>query len=122
MGQAGAATSDAFFFCTCQIGAEPALKDEIARDWPGFRFAFSRPGFLTFKTAIGHLPDDFDPRAVFVRACGLSLGKVSGSNDAERAAAAWRLAGERLSRAARLAARSADGQTCSCRADNLSGG
>ena len=28
-----------FVFMTCQVGAEPALKAEIARDWPGLRFA-----------------------------------------------------------------------------------
>ncbi|HEV2972274.1 MAG TPA: SAM-dependent methyltransferase [Pirellulales bacterium] len=39
-----------FIFATCQIGAEPALKAEVARDWPALRFAYSRPGFLTFKS------------------------------------------------------------------------
>ena len=38
-----------FVFATCQFGAEAALKDEIARDVPALRFAYSRPGFLTFK-------------------------------------------------------------------------
>ena len=42
-----------FLFITCQVGAQQAVKGEMARRWPGFQFAFSRPGFLTFK-----LPDD----------------------------------------------------------------
>ncbi len=33
-----------FLFVTCQIGAEGAVKGELGRRWPGFRFAFSRPG------------------------------------------------------------------------------
>ena len=42
-----------FLFVTCQVGAERAVKGEIARRWDAFRFAFSRPGFLTFKLAGG---------------------------------------------------------------------
>jgi len=87
--------TDQFLFCTCQIGAEPALKAELARDWPGFRFAYSRPGFLTFKSAIGHLPDDFDLRSVFARSSGISLGRVADPDAAQRAAAVWQLAGDR---------------------------
>jgi 23S rRNA (cytidine2498-2'-O)-methyltransferase len=99
VGQPSAALSDAFLFCTCQSGAEPALKAEFERDWPGFRFAFSRPGFVTFKSAIGHLPDDFEPHSVFARVCGLSLGRATGQTVAERVEAAWRLAGNRPYRA-----------------------
>ncbi|HEX4147047.1 MAG TPA: SAM-dependent methyltransferase [Pirellulales bacterium] len=90
--------TDEFLFCTCQIGAEPALKAELARVWPGFRFAYSRPGFLTFKSPIGHLPDDFDLGSVFARSSGLSLGRVSG-DDAAKQAAVWQLAGDRPYRA-----------------------
>ena len=32
-------------FINCQIGAEAAVKGELARDWPALRFAYSRPGF-----------------------------------------------------------------------------
>ena len=38
-----------FLFVTCQVGAEKAVKGEVAQRWPEFRLAFSRPGFLTFK-------------------------------------------------------------------------
>jgi len=67
-----------FLFVTCQIGAEAALKSEVARRWPEFRFAYSRPGFVTFKLPHDHsLPADFDLEAVFARAHAFSLGKVT---------------------------------------------
>ncbi len=85
-----------FIFVTCQVGAEAALKREVARQWPVFRFAYSRPGFLTFKLPDGHLlPDDFDLHSVFARAYAFSLGKVTG-DDAERLArGVWRTWGRR---------------------------
>ena len=79
-----------FIFVTCQIGAERAVKGEIARRWPEFRFAFSQPGFLTFKLPDHHgLADDFDLEAVFARAYGFSLGKVTGQSSDELVRAAW---------------------------------
>src|SRR5262245_21408568 len=75
----GLSDSHSFVFTTCQIGAEPALKDEVSRAWPLLRFAFSRPGFLTFKVAPGKkLPEDFASSLVFARAAGFCLGKVWG--------------------------------------------
>lgn len=67
-------TSSPFLFTVCQVGAEPALKKEITRDYPGLRFAFSRPGFITFKSE-SPLAADFELKSVFARAYGLSLGK-----------------------------------------------
>ena len=50
-----------FIFTVCQIGTESALKDEIAREWPDFRFSYSRPGFVTFKLPEGFcVSNDFD--------------------------------------------------------------
>ena len=70
-----------FLFVTCQVGAEAALKSEVARRWPEFRFAYSRPGFVTFKLPKDHsLPADFDLEAVFARAHAFSLGKVTGDD------------------------------------------
>jgi 23S rRNA (cytidine2498-2'-O)-methyltransferase len=88
--------SPSFVFTTCQIGAEPALKQEAARAWPTLRFAFSRPGFLTFKVAPGKkLPEDFAAKLVFARAAGFCLGKVSEDTPAERADLVWKLIGDR---------------------------
>ncbi|MGO9115639.1 MAG: SAM-dependent methyltransferase [Thermoguttaceae bacterium] len=67
-----------FLFVTCQVGAEKAVKGEVAQRWRDFRFAFSRPGFLTFKLPEQQfLAPDFNLSAVFARAYGFSLGKVS---------------------------------------------
>ncbi len=75
----------AFLFVTCQIGAERAVKSELARLWPDFRFAYSRPGFLTFKLPNNHeLPDDFNLQSVFARSYGFSLGKVRADSDEDR--------------------------------------
>ena len=84
-----------FLFAATQAGAERALKNEIAREHPELRFAFSRPGFVTFR-----LPDqphrDFALRSVFARTWGYSLGKVGGATDAQLAADASQLVGEQL--------------------------
>jgi 23S rRNA (cytidine2498-2'-O)-methyltransferase len=86
----------AFVFITCQVGAEKAVKHELELRWKDFRFAYSRPGFLTFKLPENHrLADDFDLHSVFARAYGFSLGKVQGKDHTEMAAEAWRLFGHR---------------------------
>jgi 23S rRNA (cytidine2498-2'-O)-methyltransferase len=78
-----------FLFAAIQAGAERALKNEVARDQPELKFAFSRPGFVTFR-----IPDDAQKPAldcVFARTWGHSLGKASAAEDARRAREAWRL-------------------------------
>jgi 23S rRNA (cytidine2498-2'-O)-methyltransferase len=67
--------SSQFVFTICQIGAEKALKEEMARIQPSLRFAFSRPGFITFKVAEGQADGLWNPGSVFARAFGVSLGK-----------------------------------------------
>ncbi len=85
-----------FLFATCQVGAETALKSEVARRWPTFRFAYSRPGFVTFKLAGGQvLPADFDLEAVFARAHAFSLGKVTGRDPEALVPGVWKLWGNR---------------------------
>jgi 23S rRNA (cytidine2498-2'-O)-methyltransferase len=64
-----------FLFVTCQLGAEPALKAEVAAWQPTLRFAFSRPGLITFKAA-SPLPADIQVPCLFARAWGLSLGRA----------------------------------------------
>lgn len=65
-----------FLFVTCQVGAEPALKSEISREHPSLKFAYSKPGFLTFKQTGDSLGLDFELRSVFARSYGLSIGRV----------------------------------------------
>src|SRR4029077_8297252 len=68
----------------------------MTREWPSLRFAFSRPGFLTFKlTSTKKLPDDFGSKLVVARAAGVCLGKASGPTPAERADSVWKLIGDR---------------------------
>jgi 23S rRNA (cytidine2498-2'-O)-methyltransferase len=87
-----------FLFAVVQAGAERALKNEVARDQPQLKLAFSRPGFITFR-----IPDDSaagrEPKldCVFARTWGYSLGKVlNGADDAELARDAWRLVADGL--------------------------
>jgi len=85
-----------FLFATCQVGAERAVKAELARRWGQFRFAFSRPGFLTFRLPEDHrLLADFDLESVFARAYGFSLGKVAGDDPEELARKVWEIYGGR---------------------------
>lgn len=85
-----------FIFITCQAGAEGTVKQELAREWPALRFAYSRPGFLTFKLPEAiPFPDDFDLHSTFARAYGLSLGKAEGASPAERAESVWKVLGEK---------------------------
>jgi 23S rRNA (cytidine2498-2'-O)-methyltransferase len=79
-----------FLFVVCQCGAEQALKQELIRQWPDFRFAYSRPGFVTFKMpADRHPQGDFDLRCAFARTHGITLGKVRGDNAQQMAASVW---------------------------------
>jgi 23S rRNA (cytidine2498-2'-O)-methyltransferase len=87
--------STRFVFAATQAGAERHLKHEIAREHPALRFAFSRPGFVTFRSA-GDFPDDFTLQSIFARTWGYSIGKVSGTDDAQLARDAWRLVGEQV--------------------------
>jgi 23S rRNA (cytidine2498-2'-O)-methyltransferase len=85
-----------FLFVIAQPGSERPLKNEIAREHPELKFAFSRPGFVTFR-----LPDEpprrgFVLRSVFARTWGYSLGKVGGADDAQLVRDAWRLVDEQL--------------------------
>ena len=92
----GASTgSPGFLLTTCQVGAEAALKSEVARDWPAFRFAYSRPGFVTFKLpSNARIDENFRLGSVFARRWGFSLGKVTGADVDERARGVWQLAAD----------------------------
>lgn len=86
-----------FIFITCQIGAEPNVKAEIAKQFPESRPAFVRPGLLTFKLTEeeAEKAEKHGLRSVFARAWGFSLGTVRGEDRAEMVKQVWELAGER---------------------------
>ena len=70
-----------FAFATCLPGLEPALKLDVARVRPGLRFAYSRPGLVTFKSAESIGVDD-GPGSVFARVWGRSIGPARDPDDA----------------------------------------
>ncbi|HJR70883.1 MAG TPA: SAM-dependent methyltransferase [Gammaproteobacteria bacterium] len=84
-----------FVFAATQAGAERSLKNEIAREHPELRFAFSRPGFVTFRVP-EETDDRFRLRSVFARTWGISLGKVEAADDALLVRATWQRVAERL--------------------------
>ena len=67
-----------FLFVACQAGAEKTLKLDLANHHSELSFAFSRPGFVTFKVADG--VGDFDIqqplKTPFARTWGVSCGSV----------------------------------------------
>lgn len=74
-----------FVFCVCQIGMENVCKRDVLELNPFLAFAFSRPGFLTFKIqSTVELPATFELRTPFVRTSGWSLGKVVATEPAAR--------------------------------------
>ncbi len=82
-----ASTEPCFLFAACNPGAENTLKRELARGYPHLRFAFSRPGFLTFKwDEVDGPAASWRLRSVFARTHGWSLGLVPDLGDATVAA------------------------------------
>jgi 23S rRNA (cytidine2498-2'-O)-methyltransferase len=65
-----------FYFATCQIGAEKAVKTEVLAEHPDLRFAFSRPGFITFKEVSDEGPALELKRSVFTRLWGEVLSQT----------------------------------------------
>jgi 23S rRNA (cytidine2498-2'-O)-methyltransferase len=82
-----------FLFATCQIGAEKALKDEMARASLPMTPSFARPGFVTFKLAEPLTSvDELDAlRPCFARVLAVSLGRVQNASPAAAAEELWRL-------------------------------
>jgi len=65
-----------FYFATCQVGAEKAVKAEILAEHPSLKFAFSRPGFITFKEAAPGKKPLILKKAIFARQWGEVVGQV----------------------------------------------
>ncbi len=81
-----------FVYVTCQRGAESTLKREIAEKWPAWRFAYSRPGFATFKLpSQQRLAPNFDLRSIFARSYGFSLGSIESQERTVACGLFWQL-------------------------------
>jgi 23S rRNA (cytidine2498-2'-O)-methyltransferase len=81
-----------YVFMTCRPGAERALKCEVARKQPAWRFAFSRPGFVTFKLdAEARLGarELAERRWTFAHSHGVSLGRLTGDRLSELVEQVW---------------------------------
>ena len=65
-----------FYFATCQLGAEKAVKAEILAEYPQLKFAFSRPGFITFKEESSSQPALVLKRNIFTRLWGEVVGQT----------------------------------------------
>jgi 23S rRNA (cytidine2498-2'-O)-methyltransferase len=86
-----------FIFVICQNSAEGALKNEMARRYPQFRFAYSRPGFVTFKIPESLRKDrNFQLKSAFGRIWGFSLGKVVGTDGHQLASELWQSLSDRF--------------------------
>lgn len=70
-----------FAFATCLPGVEAAVKREVARTRPELRFAYSRPGLVTYRSERAIEPDD-PPGSVFARVWGASIGAARSVEDA----------------------------------------
>jgi len=76
-----------FLFVCCQIGSEKTCKHEMLSRYAGLRFAFSRPGFMTFKAVDPDIrPGSFQLDSTFARVWGWTLGNVTGDDTQTRAA------------------------------------
>ncbi|MBZ0235115.1 MAG: hypothetical protein K8M05_22500, partial [Deltaproteobacteria bacterium] len=67
-----------FVFAT---GWEREIKDDVARDRPDLRLAFSRPGVVTFKTDVEVAPDVARP-SPWAHVWGASIGRTENPEEA----------------------------------------
>ena len=72
-----------FIYVCCQQGVESVVKTELSKQHPGLSFAFSRPGFVTFKLSPdAKLPLKFALASTFARTSGWSIGRADGDDGA----------------------------------------
>jgi 23S rRNA (cytidine2498-2'-O)-methyltransferase len=90
----GAGVPPPFVFVVTNVATAPLAKREVLSARPEARFAFSRPGLLTFKLA--DASPTFGEGLVFARVAGQSLGNAEGLEElvalvpeAQRESAAW---------------------------------
>jgi 23S rRNA (cytidine2498-2'-O)-methyltransferase len=69
-----------FVFATCHPEVTAALKDDVARQSPDLRLAFSRPGLLTFKS---DATSAVVRPSVWARTWGTSLGRATSAAEVD---------------------------------------
>ncbi len=71
--------ASSFLFSSCQAGAEKLLKSEVLRMHPELRFAYSRPGLVTFKNSSANagISPSVSIRSSFSRVHGASVGQAA---------------------------------------------
>lgn len=89
-------SSASFVFATCQLGAEPTLKRDVQAHHPELHFAYSQPGFLTFKQVEGASPDTLVLQSPFARTFGRSVGPQASAESLLKQAVALRGMGPAL--------------------------
>jgi 23S rRNA (cytidine2498-2'-O)-methyltransferase len=65
-----------FYYSVSQFGAEKAVKAEVLSAFSDLKFAFSRPGFMTFKEPDDQQDPIIEVPSVFNRLWGLSVGQA----------------------------------------------
>jgi 23S rRNA (cytidine2498-2'-O)-methyltransferase len=80
-----------FLFSTCQVGSESTFKSEVKRLFPDWLAAFSRPGFVSYKTGEDTEPDILPEMSVLARMCSVSIGNINAGNNQELAETLWNL-------------------------------
>jgi 23S rRNA (cytidine2498-2'-O)-methyltransferase len=71
-----------YYFSVCHFGAEKAVKEEVLASHPALRFAFSRPGFVTFKDPDPQGDEIQNPGSLFTRLWGTSVGQAGSEAEA----------------------------------------
>ena len=72
-----------FVYVICQNGAESVCKSELLDRYPQLRFAFSRPGLLTFKVVDKSTwPERLELVSTFARTYGYSMETINESSGA----------------------------------------
>lgn len=64
-----------FIYTIVNVGSEKLLKEEVSLKYPHLKFAYSRPGYITFKDTSEKFTVDTVLNLIFARSYGLSLGK-----------------------------------------------
>lgn len=75
-------TTSPFALALCQAGAEPWLKQEVARVRPDLHASYQRPGVVTFKATGEPFRPDEAPASVFARVWACAAGPVKSIEDA----------------------------------------